>query len=281
MVDYSFIRLKTSIKEAQDLQESPFVTHTYLGQIQLLPFDSKPYAQVTCLDGGVSLSGTVQVYLVDSCGNEDDISDFFLYEDLDNGQIRFQLHNLPKDYYSDLVYLKITSNGLNTYYSNKFKVTKDEQEFTSRVDYKDITGATDLYNAIRLCFYYKDHVDRDDVESYLIISEGQYINTNTIHSDLIEWIFEGIDSFTHKRLKRAIQKSSNPYINFISNQSADPFEYEGRYERSNISTTIFLTDPDEGDVLFVEDIFISTEDGITWDSTDTTWDSTIVTFDNI
>jgi len=88
-----------------------------------------------------------------------------------------------------------------------------------------------------------------------MISNAEHINTYTIHTDLIEWIFEGIDYFTSRRLKRAVQRGKC-YINHIANQSTEDFDYEGRYDLSNMSTTKFVTDQDESDTFFENQIII-------------------------
>lgn len=276
MIDYSFIRFKRTKEEAFDLKESPITQQSYLGQVQLLPQDPEPYIQTTHFNKDfLTVDSTFTCFVVDCQGNETDISQHFIADvglDANNlYQILFKLAYLPKDYGQRLVYLKLVTSENITFYSNKFKITNQDKKLTSRIDYsmfRDLVFGGSVpeqsgYNSIRLAFYLNDHIDRDEVSTYLMISNGEHINTNTIHSDLIEWIFEGVDYFTHRRLKRTIQKGKC-YINNIANQSTDPFEYEGKYDLSNASTTIFITDQDEEDTFFEDNIVIVIGSGWTY-----------------
>lgn len=270
LLDYSFIRLKTSKQEAFNLDNSPVINLSYLGQIQLLPLDPFPYVQTT--DFTINYFGdstSFNAYLVDCDGNEEDLNSHFkpvVGQDI-NGifQLQFKLAYLPKDYGQNLVYLKIiaiTGDLRYIFYSNKFKITREDEFLTSRVDYslfKPLTFGENTspseFNSIRLPFYLHDHIDKDEISTYLMISNGEHVNSSTIHSDLTEWVFEYIDYFTNTRLKRAIQRGLC-YINGVANQSTESFEYEGRYGRSNISTTKFITDQDEGDVYTPEEMIV-------------------------
>lgn len=264
MIDFSFLRLKKTIEAAHDLQESPIVQELYLGQVQLLPQDTKPYYFNTNQKFGQN----TQAFLVDCNGQESDISAHFNFFNFDNYSA-FRLAYLPIDYGAREVYLKITSSDLPTLYSNWFKVTRQDEHLTSRIDYKTSNATysgpaaipiifAGYYQSVRLAFYKKDHVDRDEIGTYLAISIAEHINTNAIHTDLIEWQFDSINSFTHKRLKRALQKGV-AYINFVRNTALEAFEYEEREALSNISTLTFLTDQDESDLLVVDDVIIATD----------------------
>lgn len=274
LIDYSFIRLKTTKEQAFDLGESPITQNSYIGQVQLLPKDPFPYIQTTSFTSNYfGFDSDFTAFLVDCYGNEEDItSNFITNVGLASNsvhQLSFRLAYLPTDYGQRLLYLKViatTGSESVTFYSNRFKVTRENDHLTSRIDYSRFENLEfppvissffpTEYNSIRLAFYLNDYIDKDEVSTYLMISNGEHINSSTIHTDLIEWIFEGIDYFTNRRLKRALQKG-RCYINGIANQSTESIEYEGRYDLSNASTTKFITDQDEGDTYEEQQIIIS------------------------
>lgn len=300
MVDFSFIRLERTREKAFNTQESPFANKLYFGQIQLKPRDLKPYIQSTNLLGGVVLKDDTTVYLVDDRCNELDITAHFDFTDLPNqsDQFMFSLSDLPKDFGSDLVHLRVVTPfgnrvGFTEYFSNKFLVTNKQIGITTRYDYERIGLAplnlrarngsifNNALHSIRLQIFLDRHIDQEVSENYFQITRGQNVNSRFDFADLIQWRAIGIDSFTWKRLKRAFY-SGRCYIDFVRNYATDAFDFTGRVERSNISEQVFVTDPYEDDVLDVVDVFVITPApvSITFDNTSVTFDNTQITFDN-
>lgn len=254
MIDSSFLQLKTSRELAQDLGESPIVQNYYYGQIHLLPRETKPYFFVT----RQIIGNYAKAYLVNCHSQqEENVTAHFASEFTDGSRV-YRLVDLPTDYGQTLVYLKIVSAGRPTLYSNNFKVTNEDKHLTSRLDYRNTTTPAtfqgqELFLSVRLGFYLNNHLDSDEIGSYLSLSVGENLLTNAVHTDLKEWIFEDIDAFTHKRLKRVLQ-SGITYIDFVRNQGIQASEYEGRDNLSNIGVATYVTDPDEEDILDVQDV---------------------------
>lgn len=264
MIDSSFLQLKTSRELAQDLGESPIVQHYYYGQIQLLPRDLKPYIFAT----REIIGNFPSVFLVNChTQQEENITPHFTSEFIDGGRV-YRLSDLPTDYGQNLVYLKIVSAGRPTLYSNNFKVTNENKHLTSRLDYRNATTPAtfqgeELFLSVRLGFYLNNHLDSDEIGSYLSLSVGENLLTNAVHTDLKEWIFEDIDAYTHKRLKRVLQ-SGITYIDFVRNQGIQASEYEGRDNLSNIGVTTYVTDPDEEDTIAVQDVQVVATPTANW-----------------
>ena len=68
-IDYSFIRLKNTKESAFDLNDSPIIKFNYVGQVQLLPFDTEPYLQITNSDVPIVIEDYT-VNVVNCSGNE-------------------------------------------------------------------------------------------------------------------------------------------------------------------------------------------------------------------
>ncbi len=271
MVDYSFIRLAATQALAQDLGYSPEVQHAYLGQIQLLPNDPQPYNQATNSRLGVSV-GAYTAYIVDGCGNEEDVTSYVtLTAFQENGidQLKIQLANLPTDYGAQLVYLKIDrfSTGAKFYYSNKFLLTDQESQFTSRLDYVDrersieaIGGENSIgfIQSTRLRMYPTNFIPRHDVQQYYQITTGQHVNPRALAKELTEYKFPMADPWTYKRLLRAMLG-----VCYIDQSRAYLFEapeYAPREGRSNFSENRFLTDIDDNDFLGIAEVSTSMVD---------------------
>ena len=288
MIDFSFIRLSASLEAAHNTQESPIVTYDYLGQIQLKPLDPKPYVQTTRSSVDIETRNP-NAFLVDCYGVEHDITRHFSTKGVTdaNGikQLKFMLAYLPIDHGHNLVYLKLNQLGFDTLYSNKFLVTDYNINLTSRIDYIDTRGLLEpdgfgpdpnlsrFHQSIRLSFYFNNYVSKDELSTYYQISTSQIVNPRVSVLDLNEYIAEGFNAWTFKRLKRAFY-SGRAYIDFVRNYPYEGFEFNARAELSSISSNTFLTDPNEDDVLVVDDVIINIPDPPQW-----TYD-TLETFDS-
>lgn len=271
MTDFAFLKISPNLLTAQDLGTSPEVENNFIGQIQLKPKDPLPYWQAT--NSNISLTvGNYTACLIDCHGNEDDVTNhIYLREFEENGitQLQIRVAYLPKDYYGDLVYLKIDRFGDDTsfYYSNKFLVTDEGIEKTSRIDYIDRyrplinfsapdseVPNTIFYHSIRLRFYFENYVNQDDVITYFQVSKSQHINPRSFEKNLKQWRAEVFDAWTFQRLKRALLGVC--YIGQIRNYIKEAAPYSPREVATNFSDNTFLTDPNYSDILNIAPVII-------------------------
>lgn len=257
--DFSFIRLRDNLTDAFNLGESPTVENgaNYGGQIQLLPNDPQPYVQISNSPTNVVIENQT-VFLVDCFnGNETDITEnVFIHPFTDQdgiSQVVFEIIGIATDFGGHALYLRFESSGGQNYYSNRFLVTRDREELTTRFDYRH-TGryfGTDYFSAnfrqsIRLNTYLDNYVSADEIDTYFQISRNQTISQRARVNDLNEYIFPYLNAWTAKRLKRLLY-SNSVYIDQVRNYITDGFEMPARIENSNVAQATFLVDPDEQD----------------------------------
>jgi len=255
-IDYSFIRLKNSKEKAFDLSDSPIIKHEYVGQVQLLPFDTQPYLQITNSDDPIVIED-FQVFVVDCFDNEFEITDnVFIYPFINSkgiAQIAFEIINIQKDFGTQPVYLRFDQLNGESFYSNQILITEEEKELTTRIDYTskcNVYGieyeVASFYQSIRVQVYFNTYVSQDEIDVYYQISASQNVNTRANISDLQEWITREFNGFTYKRLKRALYQEC--YFNLVRVYATEGLEFEPREEEANISQSRFLIDPDEENI---------------------------------
>lgn len=272
MADLAFIRFRLTPTLAQDLDESPEVEQHYYGQIQLKPLDPYPYYQVTNSTFDMPVDpGTYSVALVNSCTlEEEDVSDNVEVTNFEeNGitQMKVRIAYLPTDHYSDLMYLKIDGGSLSServYYSNLFLVTDLEIERTTRIDYVDTrrdiptsnenTGVLGYIQSIRVQIYKKNGADESVVERYRQMSRGQNVIPRVLRNKLIEWTTQEFNYWTYERVMEALFGVC--YFDFVRQYPFNTPEYNPREELSNISEMRFITDPDESDVINIQQVIV-------------------------
>lgn len=252
-IDYSFIRLKNSKESAFNLNDSPIIKFNYVGQVQLLPFDTEPYLQITNSNVPIVIEDYT-VNAVDCSDNEFDISDSVFIEPFidSNGisQIAFEIINIQKDFGTTPVYLKFDQLNGETFYSNLILITENQKELTTRLDYtfnSNIYGidyeVANYSQSIRLQIYFNTYISQDEIDVYYQISTSQNVNTRANISDLQEYITQEFNAFTYKRLKRALYQEC--YFDLTRVYATEGLEFETREEEANISQSRFIVDPDE------------------------------------
>ena len=165
--------------------------------IQLLPNNELPYYQVTSVDGGIYVEDwTAEVYKCDS-DVPIDITQYVVIEEIftdNNGDNQFiwSLTNVPYDFGQDLVYIKLSQDIGESFYSNYFKLTNLDSNKTSRLDYKSYNS--DYYQSIQLSFYFKQYLKNQEIDSYYQTSTGNTV-TNLVKSQRYEhWITKPISN---------------------------------------------------------------------------------------
>lgn len=236
MVDYSFIRLSTTLQKALTLGDSPVSTIHVSDFIQLLP--NEVYLQITNTHNGIAFDGNYQVLVTDCGGNQlaDVTSNVAIEQFTDNNglpQIKFELANLGVDFYKRPVLLKFIHTVSNAFwYSNPICITAYRKENTTRFDYrsyKDFYGTAyniaNCYQSIRLACYFDLPDAESSSEEYTQI-DGNKVVSRLIQTDYHKFVFDKIDSFTYQRLNKLLTNSVI-YVNGVRmtdkvvNQSGD------------------------------------------------------------
>ena len=270
MADISFLRLHPDIEVAQDLGESPHARLRITPQIQLLPYDPQPYQQITFSDLPLTFGNDYIAYIV-GCANGAtvDVTDHIILSAPLEGQIVVKIAYLPYDFGNEPVYLRIDryGDGLKNYYSNKFLVTANNAELTSRIDYVNrglfIPGfanrgsepAPIFFQSIRLQFYFDNPVDATEVENYYQISTSQTVNPRVSIKEYRKWKTQLFNGWATKLLAKALY-DGKCYINQTRNYIVEGFERTDREGMSNFSEQEFLTDPDDNDKLTIIPLII-------------------------
>lgn len=259
-MDYSFIRLLPDFEQAKRNENSPISTLLYTGMVQMLP--NETFTQITSVNGGISLLGSLVAELTDSCGNIVlDLTGYFYYEPFtdQNGdeQIKFEFGMIGQDFYTLPLYLKLTDLGNNvSYYSNPFIVTHLDSYKSSRFDY---TNNGTIYNidyptaqviqSIRIANCYEHTpVNKQEFKQYTQANGGliSYRNTTTF---MRKNILEYCDNFTNDRLC-ALFSHSIVYLN-----------------GERVTVTDYKTDDRKGDTNFFSADYTTSKTGemFLWD----------------
>ena len=214
MVDYSFIRLSTTLQKALTLGDSPVSTIHVSDFIQLLP--NEVYLQITNTPEGIAFDGNYQVLVTDCNGTQlaDITTNVAIEQFTDNNglpQIKFELANLGVDFYKRPVLLKFVHTVSNAFwYSNPICITAYGKENTTRFDYrsyKDFYGTAyniaNCYQSIRLACYFDLPDAESSSEEYTQI-DGNKVVSRLIQTDYHKFVFDKIDAFTYQRLNKLL-----------------------------------------------------------------------------
>ena len=211
MIDYSFLRLKSNLPDALNIDDAPVATHYFYNPIQLLP--NKPYFQITNFEGGISLNNDCEVFVVDCNDNIlADITDkVFIEEFTDsngNNQCKIELINLGVDFYRQTVLIKFDMLSSNAnFYSNPINITSYQSERTVYFKYKnydDFEGIgytnANAWQSISLSMYFDIPIDETETEDYFQISRNNTISARALIKKFELYNIEQINRFTFERL---------------------------------------------------------------------------------
>lgn len=209
-IDYSFIRLKPSLIEAIDTNESANAVNLYNDQVQLSTTGT--YTQFTNIKAGIAFGGNFAVYVCDCDGKEllnitDKVDITEVNDNNGTPQIRFDLKAIGVDFGKEVVILKFkhTESDL-VWYSNGINITDRELHKTVRFDYKcyeEFKGVAynkfNSYQSIRLrCSFVGNHIESESKEykEYSGIKRKHRI----ISTDYEKYSFHGVNNFIYLRL---------------------------------------------------------------------------------
>lgn len=181
------INLFRTLEEALYVRTCPTDTQFIHTGIQLLPNNKAKYVQKTNVSGGINLEDWT-VFVVNSCGEKQDVTDRFLVEKLTNAndgtpQLIWSLLNVPYDFGWQFVYLEIRQSVGETFYSNPFMLTDFEKEKVVQINYKK--EKTDDFLSIGARLWYHDIDKKTDLKTYYELSTKTTVSYS-VKSTIIE-----------------------------------------------------------------------------------------------
>ena len=257
MVDYSFIRFKNNFTDAKNIGNSPVTQIPYFDSISLSPKES--YLQLTNIEGGISLEGDYEVYIVDCNDNGlKDVTDNFFITEItsENGtnQLEIEIVNINSDFYRETVYFRIKSLLSNdVYYSNPLNITDYQKETTTYFEYKnfeDFEGipytSSQKWQSIRLKSYFDVLENQTEVSDYFQISRNRTISTRPLIKRFERFNAEEIDMFTYDRLNTLLVHDLI-YIDGVRVSNKTTLEDIERIELSSLVNSSFTISKDYND----------------------------------
>jgi len=252
MTDFSFIKLFTDFATAKRNDDPNIATIKYDGFILQKP--NEVFTQITNSATDINFVGAIQVDLIDSCGAVvQNIDSNFFYEGVQdsNGiyQIAFSFGNIGVDYYSKLLYLKITDTvNDNIWYSNSFLVTNYKSDISTRFDY---FNQTKLYGisydllpytqSIRLANCYDNTpANKREVKQY-VQSNGKQVNYRSITTFLRSYNINNIDYSINDRLE-CLFSHQIVYCN-LDRVNVSEYSIEERKGDTNFLSGKFIINP--------------------------------------
>lgn len=215
-MDYSFLKLYTSIEASLDFGDYKNTQLGYAKSIQLSP--NEVYAQMTNVDGGISFDSNYDIHIVDSCNNElKDISNnVFTEEFYDiNGvaQVKIEIVNIGEDFGGRAVHIRFKNTaGDDSWFTRPIKITDFRLNDTIRLDYTNtlsLEGLTyeksSLVQSIRIACEYSKPINNSEAGQYYKISDKNTISTRFLSKLASEYRCNTIDIFTYERLQKVFE----------------------------------------------------------------------------
>ncbi len=228
MATKPFINLYSTLNDALGVEVSPTNNSFIFDGIFLKPNNIYPYIQTTNNTNGVELEDWECILICPCTGDEIDITANFDVKDVffDNDgtpQISWQLLNIPYDFHSDFVYLKI-GQFEQYYYSNPFKLTNDYDNFVSRFDYRD--NDDEIMQSIELPIFFKELLNETELTSYHEISTGRTVTAMAKLREFIKYSTKEISNDTANKIVNMFFNYSETYMNLKGVNLYRPIEFE-------------------------------------------------------
>lgn len=262
------IGLFKSLNEAMYFKNSQINTQFIFSGVQLLPNNPNKYIQVTNTPNGINLEDWI-VKVMSICGEElGDITDSFTVESLtnsDNGnpQLFWSLKNITLDFGSQLIYLKITQILGETFYSQPFKITAQEEEKTTQISYK--FKESDEIQSLGFRMWFDDEDLIQELTTYYEVSTQSWVSASVEQGYVEMWRTELIHKSVLLKLKEILGLPF-VYINGVRASLKEAPETPKKVAQENFAEMTFvlnfhpneiLTQPEESFGDFLEDDFDS------------------------
>jgi len=262
------INLFKSLEEAMYFKNSQINTQFIFSGVQLLPNNPNKYIQVTNTPNGINLEDWI-VKVMSICGEElGDITDSFTVESLtnsDNGnpQLFWSLKNIPLDFGNQLIYLQITQILSETFYSQPFKITAQEEEKNAQISYK--FKETDEIQSVGFSIWYDDEDLLQELTTYYEVSTQSWVSASMEQGYIEMWRTELIHKSVLLKLKEILGLPF-VYINSVRASLKEASETPKKVAQENFAEMTFVlnfhsndifTPPDDENGDFLEDDFDS------------------------
>lgn len=135
---------------------------------------------------------------MDLCsGEETEITDYFKVERVfsdDNGeaQIDWSLTNVPFDFGTNLIYLKVNQLIGETFYSNAFQLTDYDSNRTCRIDYRN--NDIDTMQSVQLQMFFWQDLKTTELSTYYETSTRNTVTTTVKSQKHERWVTEFISN---------------------------------------------------------------------------------------
>lgn len=250
MAVVNFIEFFPTLSEAMTERTSPQIDFYEVRGIQLLPNNTYPYIQTTNVSGGINLEDWT-AYIVNTWDDsETDVTSYFsvdsIFTDSDGyNQFNWSLTNIPNDFGSKMVYLKVNQLVGDTFYSNMFQLTSTKSERTTRVDYRNT--ATAIMQSIQLKMWYWQDLKNQEATTYYETSTKNTVSV-VVKSQLYErWITEPMSNSLFIKLSNVFEQKY-VYLNLVRYNLFEGFDVKEHSGKQNFAQNIIKLAFNESDV---------------------------------
>ena len=247
-----FINLFRTTKEAFYFKNSQRNTQFIFKGVQLLPYNTSKYIQVTQTPNGLNIEDW-QVYAIDlQTGSRTDITSYFFVDSLTNDldgspQLYWSLKNVPFDFGYRLIYLEINQLVGDTFYSTPFMLTNIEEEKTSQFHYKD--NKDGVYQSISLQTWFSEQDKKTELTTYYEVSTkntvSQAIKTKNIERFRTELMPKSV-----LILLTYVLESPVLYVNYVRCSLFEAVDLTEKTAQENFIETSYILSPNYKDNFF-------------------------------
>lgn len=219
--------------------------------VQLLPFNTRKYIQVTNTPDGIDLEDWT-VFAVDMCsGVKTDITESFMVESLTNSedgapQLFWSLENVQHDFGMNLIYLEVGQSLGETFYSTPFLLTNEESEKTTQFHYK--SKRNDNYQSVGFQVWFRQNTKQTELTTYYEASTKRTVTQAVKTNKIAKYVSEIMDIDQIISLTDVLE---NPYL-YVDGTRASLFEAVEVPEvtsQENFSSVKFNVSLFEGDLI--------------------------------
>jgi hypothetical protein len=240
MAVVNFIEFFSTLSEAMTERTSPQIDLYEVRGVQLLPNNTYPYIQTTNVSGGINLEDW-DAFIVNTWDDsETDVTAYFavdsVFVDADGfNQFNWSLTNVPFDFGSKMVYLKVSQLIGETFYSNMFQLTQTKSVRTTRIDYRNTATAT--MQSIQLKMWYWQDLKNQEATTYYETSTKNTVSV-VVKSQLYErWITEPMSNSLFIKLSNVFEKKY-VYLNLVRYNLFEGFEIKEHSGKQNFAQNI-------------------------------------------
>jgi hypothetical protein len=247
-----FINLFRTTEEAFQFKNSQINTQFIFKGIQLLPYNTAKYVQVTQTPSGLNIEDWF-VWAVDLyTGARTNITPYFFVDSLTNDidgspQLYWSLTNVPFDFGYRLIYLEINQLIGDSFYSNPFMLTNIENEKTSQFHYKDSKDG--IYQSISLQTWFDEEDKKTELTTYYEVSTKNTVSQAIKTSKIEHFRTELMPKSTLIALTYVLE-SPVLYVNYIRCSLFEAVDLPKKTAQENFIEISYILSPNYKDNFF-------------------------------